>query len=192
MNNTLSKFLIFAAGAVVGSAVTWKYIMSKYEVVEENYETEIEEAVEEVEPVVEENTEEPEPIAKPKDKPDIFEYARKLQDMEYTNYSNVENDKEGATTNVIKHKEIKEPYVISPAEFGSLDDYDTISLNYYADGVLADDMDEVIDDVDGTVGYDALTRFGEYEDDSVFVRNEDLKVDYEILLDLRMYSDIVE
>ena len=190
MNNTLSKILIFAAGAAFGSAVTWKYIMSKYEVVSD-YEPENEEPIEEEVETVEE-TEEPITVAKPKDKPDIFEYARKLQDMEYTNYSNVENNTEGVTKNVIKHNEIKEPYVISPAEFGTEDGYDTISLNYYADGVLADDMDDVVDDIDGTVGYDALTRFGEYEDDSVFVRNEALQVDYEILLDLRMYSEIVE
>ena len=186
MNNTLNKILIFAVGAAIGSAVTWKYMQSKYEFVDD-YEVEPEEEIKEEEPVQE-------PI-KPtiiKEKPDIFQYARKLQENQYTNYATVEMEQEGVTTNVIKHKEIKEPYVISPAEFGSNDEYDTISLNYYADGVLADDMDEVVEDVEGTVGYDALTRFGEYEDDSVFVRNEGLKVDYEILLDLRMYSEIVE
>ena len=31
MNSTLSKVLIFAAGAAIGSAVTWKLIKEKYE-----------------------------------------------------------------------------------------------------------------------------------------------------------------
>ena len=81
-------------------------------------------------------------------------------------------------------------YVISPEEFGN-NDYDAESLNYYADGVLTNSWDEVIEDVDGFVGEDSLTRFGEYEDDCVYVRNEVLQTDYEILLDERKFSDIV-
>ena len=84
------------------------------------------------------------------------------------------------------------PYIITPDEFGEFDDYETISLTYYADGVLTDDMDEPIEDVDGLVGVDSLSHFGEYEDDSVFVRNDRMKADYEILSDLRNYSDIKE
>ena len=55
---------------------------------------------------------------------------------------------------------------------------------------MYDDMDIPINDVEGIVGIDSLTRFGEYEADSVFVRNERLKGDYEILLSLRRYSEL--
>lgn len=84
------------------------------------------------------------------------------------------------------------PYVISPDEFGEMEDedYDKVSVTYYADGVLADEYDEVVENVDEIVGEESLTHFGEYEDDSVFVRNDKLKCDYEILLDQRNYSDI--
>ena len=84
------------------------------------------------------------------------------------------------------------PYVISPDEFGELDDYDLISLTYYADEVLADDIDEIVEDVDDVVGLDSLTHFGEYEPDSVFVRNDRLKADYEILLDERTYPEAIQ
>ena len=77
-------------------------------------------------------------------------------------------------------------------EFDELDGYEAISLKYYADGVVTDDYDEPIEDVDAIIGSDSLTRFGEYEDDSVFVRNEALKTDYEILADIRKYSDVVK
>ena len=43
---------------------------------------------------------------------------------------------------------------------------------------------------DEIVGLDSLTHFGEYEDDSVFVRNDVMKCDYEILLDHRNYKDV--
>lgn len=96
----------------------------------------------------------------------------------------------------VKKEEEKEPmkdenpYVISPDQFGELDDYETCSLTYYADGVLTDDTNTVIDNVDEVVGTDSLTHFGEYEDDSVFVRNDRHECDYEILLDNRRFSDI--
>ena len=84
------------------------------------------------------------------------------------------------------------PYVISPDEFGEMEDedYDKVSFTYYADGVLADEYDEIVENIDEIIGEESLTHFGEYEDDSVFVRNDKLKCDYEILLDQRNYSDI--
>ena len=86
---------------------------------------------------------------------------------------------------------VDKPYVIAPEEFGEMDGYNTISLTYYADNVLADDIDELVEDVDETVGLDSLNHFGEYEDDSVFVRNDRLRSDYEILRDNRTYEDWV-
>lgn len=91
-----------------------------------------------------------------------------------------------------KDEEVKlvtKPYVIAPEEFGDNEDYDTESLTLYSDGVLTDDFDNVIEDVDGLIGRDSLTHFGEYEDDSVFVRNDTLRTDYEILQDERTYED---
>lgn len=82
------------------------------------------------------------------------------------------------------------PYVIPPEDFGEKDDYSTESLVYFKDGVLADDMDHRIEDVEAMVGVESLNHFGEYEDDSVFVRNDRLKIDFEILLDERVYADV--
>ena len=82
------------------------------------------------------------------------------------------------------------PYVIPPEEFGEIEEYDTESLTYYQDGVLTDQDDSIIDNIDELIGEDSLTHFGEFEDDSVFVRNDKLRCDYEILRDLRNYSDV--
>lgn len=81
------------------------------------------------------------------------------------------------------------PYVISPDEFAD-SEYDVKTLNWYADGVLADDEYNVIKDIKGYVGDDALNSFGLYELDTVYVRNEKYKIDYEILLDERNYKDV--
>ena len=87
---------------------------------------------------------------------------------------------------------VDRPYVIQPSDFGEFDDYEKISLTYTADGVLLDDMNEIVDDIEETVGEDSLEHFGEYEDDSVYVRNDAKKCDYEILLDQRNYQEIFE
>ena len=52
--------------------------------------------------------------------------------------------------------------------------------------------DEIIENVEDVIGFESLNHFGEYEDDSVYVRNERLRVDYEVLLDLRTYTEVLE
>lgn len=182
----MSKFsnvVIFVVGAAVGSAVTWKLLKTKYEQI----------AQEEIDSVKEAFSKRftPEDSNGPQESGEsqmtLNEYSEKLKEMKYANdLAMAEKEKKGIIIDMNK----SEPYVISPEEFGELDDYDAISLNYYADGVLTDDWDNVIEDVDDMVGLDSLNHFGEYEDDSVFVRNERDKADYEILLDTRNFADI--
>lgn len=82
------------------------------------------------------------------------------------------------------------PHVIKPDDFGDLYDYEKVSLTYYADGVLTDEDDNIVDDVEEIVGRDSLKTFGQYEEDSVYVRNDEHRCDYEILLDERKYNQV--
>ena len=66
-----------------------------------------------------------------------------------------------------------------------------MSLTYFADKVLTDETDEPIENEEELIGKGSLNHFGEYEDDSVFVRNDREKIDFEILLDTRNYSDFI-
>lgn len=185
-------FMMFILGASVGSVVTWQYTRKKYEQIAQEEIDSVKEIFSSRESAADVEITAPEPqtakIGKPEEKPDITEYAARLERDGYTNYSNVgaEQKKEEQETMEIK------PYVISPEEFGEFEDYERISLSYYADQVLADEDDEKVDDVDNVVGLESLTHFGEFEDDSVFVRNDRLKCDYEILLDQRIYSDVMK
>lgn len=121
-----------------------------------------------------------------KEKPDLKEYAERLKKEGYTRYSDFGSDEE--------EKPVSEagPYVFRRSSLVTMKSMSQISLTYYADGVPADENDEVIEDVEDAVGIDSLNHFGEYEDDSVFVRNDARKCDYEILLDQRTYSEVVE
>lgn len=193
MKNEL-YLVMFIAGATVGSAATWCYVKKKYEKI----------AQEEIDSVKEvfakkEGYSQEKEVAKvgeevirgfndgvrmaadqAKEKPNIAEYASLIH-------------KYGGDVIGEKETAVKEnyPYVISPEEFGEFDDYERVSLTYYADGILADDNDESVDDVEALVG-EALNHFGEYEDDSVFVRCDERRCDYEILLDQRNFSEVID
>ena len=85
-----------------------------------------------------------------------------------------------------------DPFVIDPSEFGENPEYDTETLTYFADGVLVDDVDDVIEEPDIVVGLENLKVFEEFGATSVYVRNDLYKTDYEIIRDDWNYSDLKE
>lgn len=181
MKSKIAFIAGFVLGAAVSSLATWQYAHKKYERIAQ-------EEIDSVKEVFSHREAEPVQarVEKTKEKPDLAEYSAMLEKEGYTGHSS-------DTTGEGEQESMEgKPYVISPEEFGEFDEYEKISLTYYADHVLADENDEKVEDVEGTVGSESLTRFGEYEDDSVFVRNDRLKCDYEILLDHRTYSDVLK
>ena len=192
----ISNVLIFVSGAAIGSVVTWKLLETKYEqMVQEELES-IKEAFnnEDIfsEEIAEDGTDARDKAEEAKAKPSVVEYASIIQKSGYhTDYSDI-SKKDTETPKVTEQEEsasIDGPYVISPEEFGEFDDYREISLTYYADGVLTDECDNIIENAEEIVGCDSLESFGEYEEDAVHVRNDMLKCDYEILRSLDEYSD---
>lgn len=187
--NKAINFMTFVLGVAVGSVVTWRYVEKKYEQIAQDEIDSVKEVFSRREAEFTENTEARIKADNAKEKPSVIEYAASLREHGYTNYSDMADEKPEEVKE--ESMSIDKPYVIAPEEFGDLDDYETISLTYYADQILADDNDEIVDDVEDVVGFDSLNSFGEYEDDSVFVRNDRLKCDYEILLDQRKYSSVI-
>ena len=191
MNKT-KNFMLFVLGVAVGSVVTWRYVEKKYERVAQEEIDSVKEVFSKRETDVTEDDEViREKASNAKEKPNIVEYAAKLREQGYTNYSDVEPETKKEEANE-ESMDIDTPYVIQPEEVGEFDDYEIIGLTYYADQVLTDEDDKLVEDIEDTIGFDSLSRFGEYEDDSVFVRNDRLKCDYEILLDQRKYSDVIK
>ena len=195
MNNKVIPFLTFVLGAAAGSFVTCHYLKDVYEQIAQEEIDSVKEVFLKRERELSEDEEPKRKIAAcyengeskaVVDKKEIAEYAERIQKEGYTNYSDVASGKKE-----MKKAESK-PYVISPEEFGEFEEYEKISLTYYSNNILADENNEVIEDVEETIGVDSLTHFGEYEDDSVFVRNDARKCDYEILLDQRSYAEVVK
>ena len=80
-------------------------------------------------------------------------------------------------------------YILSPDEFAD-SELDVNTLNYYLDGVVADDDYNIIKDINGTIGSEALSIFDNHKKDVVYVRNERLGIDYEILRNYDNYYDV--
>lgn len=195
MSRMSTKMFIFAAGAAIGSAVAWLYAKKYYERIAND---EIESMKEWVARRVEERNEKTSDTNVTKrdidsiiEKPDLMEYAAKVKDLGYYDYS-----KKNEPTNEEK-EEVEldlddRIYVIKPEAFGEEDGYEEVSLTYYSDGVLTDEQDNPIEDVGSMVRADFASYFGVYEADSVFIRNELLRTDFEILADQRKYSDLAK
>lgn len=84
-------------------------------------------------------------------------------------------------------------YPISLLEFSNLYDheYDKIDLIYFeGDGVITDDMCERIENPQDIIGSGFERYIHESDDDTAYIRNENRKCDYEIVLDLRSYSEV--
>lgn len=199
-----SKFInvfMFAVGAAIGSAVTWKIVKTKYEQL-------IQEEIDSVKEVFADQL-------RASQEQDDEESADDEVDPQQINWDDLEDldddeDDEPADDSLSNPDELNdyqrlvhtyteekggaekmadEPYVISPYDFGELDDYEQIELTYYADNILEDEDYHIVTDADELIGPKALNTFGEYEDDSVFVRNDRLRADFQILKDYRTYDE---
>ena len=184
----MKGLFIFAAGLAIGAVAGACVIKNKVladakeeiEEVREYYRSKAgetaDEVVEEVKEVVEEVKEVVQEIKNDSDK------------RTYVNYNKL------ASTYKPQEEPTRfdDPFIIDPSEFGEDPEYDTMTLTYFADGVLVDDVDEVIEEPDIVVGLENLKVFEEFGASSIYVRNDIYKTDYEVIRDDWNYSDIKE
>lgn len=180
MNDKLSSVIIFCGGVFIGGLLTWDFFKTKYEKIADEEIASVKETFEHREPRPDNNYKVEEAL-KGNDA-----YVNIIDSSGYRNYSNtaIETDKKGGTADM----ELKQPYVITPEQYEDNVDYTKVSLTWYNDEVLEDDWGNVLDP-DDVIGSDALKTFGQYEKDSVFVRDDDEQIDYEVLLDTRSYKE---
>ena len=189
----MKGLLIFAAGlavgAVAGAVIVKNKVLAdaKAEVEEvRKYYRESRGVVEEVEEVKEKVEETIDHIQ------DLIEEheTKPKTEKEHTNYNQIA--KMYTSKNEFQTPMYDDPFVIDPSEFGENPEYDTETLTYFADGVLVDDVDDVIEEPDIVVGLENLKIFEEFGATTVYVRNDIYKTDYEIIRDDWNYSDLKE
>ena len=186
MNN---RFLAFCFGIVTGSVATWYFVKKKYEQIAQ-------EEIDSVKKVfaakmVALSTAQEDHVHPPisdeqlsairSKKPDLNTYTKTIAGSGYGSdlVSSTSNNKGSGV------------YVIAPNEFGDFPDYNQVSLKYFSDGIIVDEDGEVLDDANITEE-DFVDHFGEYEDDSVYIRDDMRCCDYEILKDGRTYEEYMD
>lgn len=197
MKSKLFGIFLFTAGAAVGSVATWKYLTTKYnQLIQEEIDSVKESFGKmygsedgEVEGTDESENKEPgrpePPVEDPDEDPQdhmmrMYEYESEIQRLKYASVSNRE---EGEGEPVLLA-----PYVICPDNYGE-DGYEVSMLTYYSDGILEDEYWNIVENVEDIVGSDFMNHFDEYTEDTVYIRNEEFKTDYEITRDKRTYKE---
>jgi hypothetical protein len=185
----MKSIVMFISGLVIGAGVSWVYHKNKYE---EMVQDEVEELRSHMKnqqgttckesdkniqnpdaKIQEESTEE--------QYDESMEKAKKI--INYSKYSTVDVNEDAELSS---SPEYRPPFVVTPEDFASLPGFDTDTFYYHQDDVISNDNQEIVDDVELTLGMSILEikeQFGVYEEDAVYIRNERLKTDYEILRD---------
>ncbi len=90
-----------------------------------------------------------------------------------------------AVSNITKKPELidNDIYIISQEQYGELDGYDMQDMSYYRNGVLTDNVGDVVENPKDVLGETVLTLLDTYADagfTEAFVRDDIHGIDYEI------------
>ena len=191
----MNKGIIFIVGVAIGASATYVTLKKKYEdimaeeiqAIKAMYKEKSEEASDEV---AEEVSEPIKDIDKEKiaidarTKPDLIKHATELSNKNnYVNYSKSDNKAE--------KKNEKKPYEIQFDEYGEIEDYEAITLYYYSDGVVADENDEEVEYPEMLIGEGYEEYFETSGEDSLYIRNEHISSDYEVLRSAKTYAEAI-
>lgn len=189
---------IFGAGVLAGAFVAARAVKEKYQQEAEEEIAEMREYYRELkkestkvetaeDDTKEESKEEPKDDFKPIE--ELEEAKEIIKEKGYINYTHY-NDTDIKENNKEEQVDENEIYIIDPEEYGGENgEYDTASLTYFKDGVLADEVDEIVPyNIIG--GEENLQPFKDYPDcNAVYVRDDNIMVDYEILRDPYQYDE---
>lgn len=172
MDKNFKYALSFIGGTIVGSFMTHFVLKTKYEIL-------LKERVNSVVQV----------FRKKQNKEQSLDNILEENCSEKKAYDNIIKNYEYDKTKEEKRVS-KKPYIISPDDFGD-GTYPVTTFTCYRNKVVTNEYDEIMaeNDIENTIGSDSINHFGEYEDDSVFVRNDELGIDFEILYDENIYPE---
>lgn len=197
MNNYIKGTLVFSIGAAIGSAITYKVVERKFKDISDS----------EIESVKmsykkKEETLKPKPIKESYSEEENKKYGslsgvyasnNKNDKIDYASRSKI--DEELVYTEKIKehtHEEYKRrlPIVIGIDDFDDDEHnyYEKITFTYWSDNTLTDENDQVVN-LQETVGEGFADGF-EADEDSLYLRDDERHIDYEIVRDKRAYADV--
>lgn len=179
----MKQVLYFSLGAIVGSGVTLLCVRKHY----------AKKADAEISAIKEAYGASEAEVCEDSCKENFEEVKEEYEKIIYKNGYNGEDDAEDS---YIIHDEYpreeraSKPYVIGPDLYSEdFHGFDKCVLVYWrGNDMLLTDEQEIMD-IETTIGRSSLEHFGEYESDTVFVRNERLGCDFEVLLEEGSYAE---
>lgn len=179
----MKQVLYFSLGAIVGSGVTLLCVRKHY----------AKKADAEISAIKEAYGASEDKVCEDSCKEDFEEVKEEYEKIIDKNGYNEEDDAEDS---YIIHDEYpreeraSKPYVIGPDLYSEdFHGFDKCVLVYWrGNDMLLTDEQEIMD-IETTIGRSSLEHFGEYESDTVFVRNERLGCDFEVLLEEGSYAE---
>lgn len=212
MKKEFTYFIAFAVGAAVGSVASMKYFKTKYERIAD---AEIESVKHSIVHIIKtsdalnkksdgnpknnansnsnsnsNDTKGEETMNKDdtKGKDTLNKIVNKL---DYTSFSKSATEEEAKDEVELYEPEGDLPYIIPPEEVGE-NDYECQTYTLHSDGVVADEMGEEVDEEDlaYTIGSrDVFKHIDDYGTGAVYVRNDFLELDFEVIRSLDAYYD---
>lgn len=189
-------FLAFSAGLAVGVGGTYFYLKKKYE-------EKLSDQIQEIRKHYQEKQEQ----SKPKEEKDE-KFANRFEEAEERGkdriaYESIAKRYQGSDEQCpVDPAEQESPpedepeeeiFTVTEEEMETYDNFEDISLTYYAeDDILCDDQEQVIEDPEAIIG-DALTKFGVKSGypDTVYVINKRVRAIFEVLMVEGSYQEIV-
>lgn len=199
MNSIIIKAGIFAAGLGIGFFAGKKFYQEKYrkmadeDIASVNEMTtrrinDMKKAIMDLDADEEENVE----ISTTEDIEDISDEELKTNERIVMQYNKAVK-KEGEVESIRQKPTKAMIYVISEEEYMEEGDYDKVSLEYFeGDKTLVDDRDIPVDDPDAIIGEGTLDDFVISDDAEMYVRNDNISIDYELTKSEGSYRDYIE
>ena len=179
--------IAFILGAAAGVASSMLYFKTKYEQKADAEIQEIRDLYAKKSETEEKKEDAPVTSHQVTKSDDLHATARRVS--EYTKYTSKEDaqneePKDGIHVEKIDFTPMKnpnppKPYLIDSSDYGQDDNFDPLCWEWYTDGILANENDEIVDDIQEWIG-DGLKVFAETEDNLFWVRNEKYGVDIEV------------
>ena len=198
MNKIAIGIISGTAGAAVGGVVAWKLLDLRYSKI-------IQEEIDSVRDLLVQNNilssngveEESEcndtdsetivheDVVVKNEKPELMTYYKECAEK-YNATTPADTKKEKK-----KKKEKKSIYPIDYENFGESDDYETVSLFWFADEKILTDCTDIIDpqEIVDIIGVDIPTDFD--EQGLMYIRNENHLTEYEVINELTAFEDFV-
>lgn len=199
MNSIIIKAGIFAAGLGIGFFAGKKFYQEKYrkmadeDIASVNEMTtrrinDMKKAIMDLDADEEENVEN----STTEDIEDISDEELKTNERIVMQYNKAVK-KEGEVESIRQKPTKAMIYVISEEEYMEEGDYDKVSLEYFeGDKTLVDDRDIPVDDPDAIIGEGTLDDFVISDDAEMYVRNDNISIDYELTKSEGSYRDYIE